>query len=326
MPLALSRLTSSTARTTSTGPTLSRGSMGPQVAELQRLLQAAGVPTGAVDGDFGPMTQAAVRRFQRAKGLTVDGVVGPQTWAALRGARPTTPSAPASSSQPVLRQGDMGADVETLQRQLLRHGFTPGDVDGQFGGQTRRALVEFQRAKGLNADGVAGPSTWQALNGPVTPRPVTPTTPANGGVRSRMLDIARGELGTLETGGNNRGAVLKYPNAFGRGSEAYCADFVSWVSKKAGLSMNNPYCPSVVNELKRNGDWKGKSNPQPGDLVLFDWDGDRVADHIGLVERVNADGTIGTIEGNTSNPQTGQEGVFRRTRSMSTILGFGNPY
>lgn len=326
MPLALSRLTSSTARTTSTGPTLARGSMGPQVAELQRLLQAAGVPTGAVDGDFGPMTQAAVRRFQQAKGLTVDGIVGPQTWAALRGARPATPSAPATSSQPVLRQGDMGADVETLQRQLLRHGFTPGDVDGQFGGQTRRALVEFQRAKGLNADGVAGPSTWQALNGAVTPRPVTPTTPATGGVRGRMLDIARGELGTLETGGNNRGAVLKYPNAFGRGSEAYCADFVSWVSKKAGLSMNNPYCPSVVNELKRNGDWKGKSNPQPGDLVLFDWDGDRVADHIGLVERVNADGTIGTIEGNTSNPQTGQEGVFRRTRSMGTILGFGNPY
>ena len=326
MPLALSRLTSSTARTTSTGPTLSRGSMGPQVAELQRLLQAAGVPTGAVDGDFGPMTQAAVRRFQQAKGLSVDGVVGPQTWAALRSARPATPSAPATSSQPVLRQGDMGADVETLQKQLLRHGFTPGDVDGQFGGQTRRALVEFQRAKGLNADGVAGPSTWQALNGAVTPRPVTPTTPSDGSVRSRMLDIARGELGTLETGGNNRGAVLKYPNAFGRGSEAYCADFVSWVSRKAGLSMNNPYCPSVVNELKRNGDWKGKSNPQPGDLVLFDWDGDRVADHIGLVERVNADGTIATIEGNTSNPQTGQEGVFRRTRSMSTILGFGNPY
>lgn len=326
MPLALSRLTTSTPRTTSTSPTLARGAMGPKVAELQRLLQAAGVPTGAVDGDFGPMTQAAVRRFQQQKGLSVDGVVGPQTWAALRGARPATPTTPTTSTQPVLRQGDMGADVETLQRQLIRHGFTPGDVDGQFGGQTRRALVEFQRAKGLNADGVAGPSTWRALNGAVTPRPVTPTTPSDGSVRGRMLDIARGELGTLETGGNNRGAVLKYPNAFGRGSEAYCADFVSWVSRQAGLSMNNPYCPSVVNELKRNGDWKGKSNPQPGDLVLFDWDGDRNADHIGIVERVNADGTIATIEGNTSNPQTGQEGVFRRTRSMSTILGFGNPY
>lgn len=321
MPLALSRLTStSTARTTGATPLLSRGALGPQVAEVQRLLQAAGVPTGPVDGDFGPMTQAAVRRFQASRGLTVDGVVGPNTWAALRQARPTTP-APATA--PTLRQGDFGADVETLQRQLLHHGFTPGDVDGQFGPQTRRSLVEFQRAKGLNADGVASPSTWQALNGPVTPRPVTPVT--NGDARARMLDIARGEIGTLETG-SNRGAVLKYPQFFGRGAEAYCADFTSWVSRQAGLTMNNPYCPSVVNELKRNGDWKGKSNPQPGDLVLFDWDGDRNADHIGIVERVNANGTITTIEGNTENPQTGQQGVWRRERSLSTILGFGNPY
>ena len=322
MPSALSRVSASTSLRTIAvaGPELSRGDLGPKVAELQRLLQAAGVPTGPVDGEFGPMTQAAVRRFQAARGLEVDGIVGPKTWAALKSAGP----APApSSGAPTLREGDFGADVETLQRQLLRHGFTPGDVDGQFGPKTRRSLVEFQRAKGLEANGVVSAATWQALNGAVTPRPVQPVT--GGDVRSRMLDIARGELGTLESG-NNRGAVLKYPNAFGRGAEAYCADFVSWVSRRAGLSMNNPYCPSVVNELKRNGDWKGRSNPQPGDLVLFDWDGDRVADHIGIVERVNANGTITTIEGNTENPQNGRQGVWRRERSLSTVLGFGNPY
>jgi peptidoglycan hydrolase-like protein with peptidoglycan-binding domain len=321
MPLAPVRRTTSTAQLSSTGPLLERGALGPAVAEVQRLLQAAGVPTGPVDGDFGPMTQAAVRRFQQARGLAVDGVVGPQTWAALQVRRPSPPAA-----RPVLRPGDLGADVERVQRQLLRHGFTPGDVDGQFGGQTQRALVAFQRAKGLSADGATGAATWQALEGPVTPRPVTRPVPAAGDVRSRLLDIARGELGTRESGGNNNGAVLKYPRAFGRGREAYCADFVSWVARRAGLSMNNPFCPSVVNELKRNGDWKGRANPQPGDLVLFDWDGDRVADHIGLVESVNADGSITTIEGNTDNPRTGEEGVWRRTRSLGTVLGFGNPY
>jgi peptidoglycan hydrolase-like protein with peptidoglycan-binding domain len=322
MPLALTRLTPSTTRKTATtsSPTLARGAKGSQVTELQKLLEAAGVSPGRIDGDFGPMTQAAVRRFQQAKGLVVDGVVGPKTWAALR----SSGSAPTTSTTPTLRQGDFGAAVETLQRQLDRHGFSPGGIDGQFGAKTRRALVDFQRAHGLNADGVAGPATWQALNGPVTPKPVPPVT--NGEVRSRMLDIARGEIGTLETGGNNKGAVLKYPNAFGRGSEAYCADFASWVSKQAGLTMNNPYCPSVVNELKRRGDWKGTSNPQPGDLVLFDWDGDKVADHVGIVEKVNANGSITTIEGNTENPQTGKQGVWRRERSMSTVLGFGNPY
>lgn len=90
--------------------------------------------------------------------------------------------------------------------------------------------------------------------------------------------------------------------------------------------MNDPYCPSVVTDLKAQGKWKGRSNPQPGDLVLFDWDRDGRADHIGIVEKVNADGSIATIEGNTTNPQTGREGVWRRTRSMSTILGFGAPY
>jgi surface antigen len=59
-------------------------------------------------------------------------------------------------------------------------------------------------------------------------------------------------------------------------------------------------------------------------MILFDWDGDGVADHIGLVEKVNSDGSVTTIEGNTSNPKTGQEGVWRRTRYESTILGYGN--
>ena len=169
---------------------------------------------------------------------------------------------------------------------------------------------------------MVGPNTWRALSGAV----VAPTPPPSGGdLRSRLLDAARAEIGTTESG-TNRGEALKYPNHFGRGAEAWCADFVSYVTQQSGGRMNDPYCPSIVNELKANGTWKGESNPQPGDLVLFDWDGDRVADHIGIVESVNADGTIGTIEGNTENPQTGQEGVWRRTRSLSTVLGFGAPY
>lgn len=231
-----------------------------------------------------------------------------------------------ASAQPTLRSGDFGADVQKLQESLKKHGYSPGAIDGQFGSGTRAAVVKFQRAKGLEADGVVGAATWRALNGAVSTAPVGPTAPANDAqFRARLLDVARGELGKVETG-SNRGEILKYPNAFGRGAEAWCADFTSWVSKQSGGKMNNPWTPGVVAELKRSGDWKGKSNPQPGDLVLFDWDGDGGADHIGIVEKVNANGTISTIEGNTENEQTGQEGVWRRTRSMGTILGFGNPY
>jgi len=325
---AIARASTSTFALQSSGSMLGLGSRGAQVASLQSALAQAGFSPGAVDGDFGPKTRAAVQAFQRARGLTVDGVVGPQTWAALRSAPSAAsgPTAPApSAGAPVLRQGDFGADVQRLQQALQRQGFSPGGVDGSFGPQTRAAVVAFQRAKGLSADGVVGPATWRALDGAVTPvtPPVTP--PTSGDLRGRMLDAARGEVGTVESG-QNSGAVLKYPRAFGRGSEAYCADFVSWASRQAGGRMNESYCPTIVNKLKANGTWKGNANPQPGDLVLFDWNGDGVADHVGLVERVNSDGSLSTIEGNTSNPQTGQEGVWRRTRSRSSVLGFGAPW
>lgn len=63
-------------------PMLRRGSRGATVKSLQELLNRRG-ETLALDGIFGPKTEAAVKRFQRSAGLTNDGVVGPRTWAAL---------------------------------------------------------------------------------------------------------------------------------------------------------------------------------------------------------------------------------------------------
>jgi hypothetical protein len=65
------------------GATIQQGSTGDDVRRAQRALDRAGFGPGAVDGIFGPKTDAAVRAFQTARGLTVDGIVGPQTWAAL---------------------------------------------------------------------------------------------------------------------------------------------------------------------------------------------------------------------------------------------------
>jgi hypothetical protein len=64
-------------------PTLRRGARGAAVATVQSLLGRHGIPV-AVDGDFGPLTDAAVRRFQASHGLVADGIVGPLTWGKLR--------------------------------------------------------------------------------------------------------------------------------------------------------------------------------------------------------------------------------------------------
>ena len=64
-------------------PTIRQGSQGEAVRELQLLLTALGFNTGSTSGIFGPMTDAAVRTFQRNNNLTVDGIVGPITWGVL---------------------------------------------------------------------------------------------------------------------------------------------------------------------------------------------------------------------------------------------------
>lgn len=62
---------------------ISKGSQGGAVKDAQCLLNLAGHDAGTIDGVFGAKTDAAVRSFQKSKGLEVDGIVGPKTWAAL---------------------------------------------------------------------------------------------------------------------------------------------------------------------------------------------------------------------------------------------------
>lgn len=126
------------------------------VRRLQRGLRRAGYAPGPVDGRYGPLTTAAVERFQSNHRLHVDGIVGPATWHALRAA-PTL----------ALGAGEAAAHgspaVARLQRLLRRAGFSPGRIDGRLGPRTERAIIRFQRARHLTADGIAGPVTEHAL-------------------------------------------------------------------------------------------------------------------------------------------------------------------
>ncbi|NLY45349.1 MAG: LysM peptidoglycan-binding domain-containing protein [Tissierella sp.] len=90
-------------------PTLSMGSRGASVTELQRLLLAHGFNPGPVDGIFGSQTQAAVIAFQRSRNLVADGIVGVQTWTALGvncGTTPPPTTCPAGTQPYTIRSGD----------------------------------------------------------------------------------------------------------------------------------------------------------------------------------------------------------------------------
>jgi peptidoglycan hydrolase-like protein with peptidoglycan-binding domain len=133
------------------GPTLQLGSTGPDVKRVQRIfvVQKALGYTG-IDGTFGPLTQAAVEQFQGGAGLTVDGIVGPQTWAAL----------PADVDAPELAEGASGAAVSRLQHGLGVVGTYAGAIDGIFGPQTDAAVRAYQTQRSATIDGVVGDETW----------------------------------------------------------------------------------------------------------------------------------------------------------------------
>lgn len=138
-----------------------RGCTGDAVKTLQEKLNAKGFDSGNVDGIFGVKTYAAVTAFQKANGLGVDGIVGKLTWAKLYDATPVnvTPV----TTQPMLRTGSRGDAVRKLQELLNAKGYTCGSVDGIFGSKTYAAVLAFQKANGLGADGIVGPLTWGKL-------------------------------------------------------------------------------------------------------------------------------------------------------------------
>jgi len=127
------------------------------VRQLQQRLSLAGESPGPIDGRFGPLTRAAVTRFQARQRLVVDGLVGPETRAALKSA-PVVLAPGTGYGEP---RGSMR--VRSLQRRLRLTGYRPGPIDGRFGPLTRAAVTRFQARQGLIVDGLVGKATHHAL-------------------------------------------------------------------------------------------------------------------------------------------------------------------
>ena len=134
-----------------------------------------------------------------------------------------------------------------------------------------------------------------------------------------IVKVAQAQLGNV--GGN------KFWKWYGFSSHVHwCACFVSWCSNecgyiKAGIMPKFAVVGNGASWFKERHRWaSGGYSPKPGDVIFFDWDHDRVLDHVGLVE--SCDGkTVTTIEGNSGNAC--KRLTYRR--GAACIIGYGIP-
>ena len=147
----------------SAGTTLKLNSQGTKVSQLQTDLKQLGYYYAEITGNFGAKTEAAVKAFQKAKGLTADGVAGTKTLNAIAAAVDKAGGSSSGSSSTNMKLGSTGTAVSALQQNLTTLGYYYGDVTGHYGNLTQQAVKKFQKAKGLTQDGVASTATLNAI-------------------------------------------------------------------------------------------------------------------------------------------------------------------
>lgn len=194
--------------------TLRYRDQGDDVLRMQKALVSLGYATGGTDGKFGPTTEKAVRQFQKDNGLTVDGAAGSATLTLLydRAEGSTSGSTGGSSGSSgssgstsnyfggnynTLKYGSRGDRVKLLQKALNQLGYSAGSADGKFGSGTQRAVVAFQRANGLTADGLAGTKTLKKIEALLS-----------GGTSSGGSTTTKPDSGSSNTGSSNNGYTV----------------------------------------------------------------------------------------------------------------------
>ena len=160
---AVARKGGTPASGSSAGTTLKLNSQGTKVSQLQTDLKQLGYYYAEITGNFGEKTEAAVKAFQKAKGLTADGVAGTKTLNAIAAAVDKAGGSSSGSSSTNMKLGSTGTAVSALQQNLTTLGYYYGDVTGHYGNLTQQAVKKFQKAKGLTQDGVASTATLNAI-------------------------------------------------------------------------------------------------------------------------------------------------------------------
>lgn len=144
---------------------------------------------------------------------------------------------------------------------------------------------------------------------------------------NELLNIARKEIGYTENPpGSN---MTKYGKWIGMNGQAWCQSFCQWVCNEANvhLPVRTGSCGTLMRAAQQAGIWV-VSNFKPGDIVIIDFSGkQKTTQHCGIVEEVLPDYGVQTIEGNTSQAGSQDNGgmVCRKKRRDNLIIGAVRP-
>lgn len=167
--------------------TLHAGMSGDDVTALQNSLVAAGYLARTVDGDYGSTTKEAVYLFQKDKGLTANGIADDATREAIRSAEG---EGYRNGGGVVYAEGNRGDVISDMQQRLKAADSLKGDIDGVYGGDTVKAVKDFQKSRGFPVSGVIDEVTYSALReiGAETP-PAASSSTESYGVGDRGSDV-----------------------------------------------------------------------------------------------------------------------------------------
>lgn len=247
---------------------LAQGATGPQVQELQQLLQTLGYYRGNIGGNFGPLTDAAVRSFQRDHGLAVDGWAGPQTMAALQQAvqgggtppapPPGTPPAPSGSMQAALAYGQslIGAPYRAVTDYRMGEPWPAGHVGWDFHADTNVSYAAGSR--GYDCSGLVV-VVYRQLGLDLAARGITDTISMRNALTPVSSDQLRpGDL-LVDAVGDGRHVVIYLGDIDGDGN----AEVLETTrSRNDGNASNDCVQISEASKFLGNSQYVGRRVPQ----------------------------------------------------------------
>lgn len=242
-------------------PTLQQGDENERVQELQeRLMELGYMNLDESTQLYGPITKTSVMLFQRQHELQQDGISGPQTLEYIYAS---------DAKKYMLKEGMVGTDVDSLQRQLVDLGYMKS-VTGYFGTETTKAVKDFQSRNNLGSDGLCGEQTFNLLYSPnAKPSANQVKKEVSRANILEMIDAAKKQLGDPYVLG------AEGPNSFD------CSGLVYYSLKAAGSSRGR-YNAAGYSQVK---DWEKITDiwdMEIGDLIFFYDNGFTKIGHVGI--------------------------------------------